>query len=149
MKRSSIVEIISILFVMLFLYSIISKIIDYTIFKELVSTSPILAPVAALIAWILPLLEFIIVGLLIVPRWRLKGLYASLALMVIFTIYIICLLLFNNHIPCSCGGVLERLSWPQHIVFNVLFISLALIGVLLEKQYKNQSKLSLSLIAKH
>ena len=147
-KRTTITETIVILFVILFLYTGISKLMDYKVFKEQIAMSPILHSVAPLIAWTLPWIEFLVVILLIIPRWRLKGLYASLALMISFTLYIIYMLLFDKDLPCSCGGVIQLLSWSQHIVFNSLFILLALTGVLVEKGIRVQNKRALAAILK-
>jgi uncharacterized membrane protein YphA (DoxX/SURF4 family) len=136
MKKTTIVETITILFIILFLYTGISKVMDYSVFKEQIATSPILAPVSKLIAAGVPAVEFLVVFLLAIPRWRLKGLYASLILMILFTGYITALLSFSDQLPCSCGGVIELMSWSQHIIFNSLFIALAVVGVVLQKQLK-------------
>jgi len=109
---------------------------DYSIFKEQIATTPILASVASLAAWIVPLSEFGIVILLFWAPWRLKGLYAALGMMISFTAYIIYILAFNKHLPCSCGGVLEQLTWSEHIIFNCAFISLSLLAILLHKRTK-------------
>ncbi|HWK05552.1 MAG TPA: MauE/DoxX family redox-associated membrane protein [Puia sp.] len=134
MKRSTIIEIISILFMILFLYTGISKLTDHSVFREQIAESPILAPVAAVIAWSLPIIEFTVVILLFITNWRLKGLYASLILMILFTGYVIALVSFSDKLPCSCGGVLEQLSWRQHIVFNIVFTGLALWAILLHRK---------------
>lgn len=136
MKRSTIVETICVLFVILFLYTGISKLLEYPVFKEQLAESPVLKPVASLVATGLPILEFLLVLLLAVPRWRLKGLYASTALMIAFTLYIIALMSFNDTLPCSCGGILAQLSWGQHIIFNTVFIGLGIVGVKLEKKLR-------------
>ena len=144
MKRSTIVEIVATLFMTLFLYTGISKLIDYTVFKEQIAESPLLAGIAPYTAILMPLVEFAIVILLIVPKWRLNGLFASLTLMIIFTGYIVAILQFNEHIPCSCGGIIALMSWKQHIVFNSLFIVLGGIGIVLERGLKGRGELSKS-----
>jgi hypothetical protein len=48
-----------------------------------------------------------------------------------FTGYIIAITRFSDNVPCSCGGVLQTMSWNQHMVFNIVFILLALTGVFL------------------
>jgi hypothetical protein len=58
-------------------------------------------------------------------------LYSSAILMSAFTIYIAVMLLSGSDIPCSCGGVVEELSWGAHIVFNSVFVILSLLGVYL------------------
>lgn len=146
MKRTTILEIITVLYIILFLYTGISKVMDYTVFKEQIATSPLLAPVAKLVALAVPAAEFLITLMLIIPRWRLKGLYASLGLMVAFTGYIIAVLLLNKEIPCSCGGVIELLSWNQHIFFNSVFIALAIIAIAIEKKIKHNQQMEYSSI---
>lgn len=148
MKKSTIVEAIIILFVILFLYTGINKIIDYSIFKEQIATSPILVSLSKPIALSIPWIEFSITVLLIIPRWRLKGLYASLGLMSLFTCYISGIMLFNKELPCSCGGVIELMSWGQHIIFNSVFIALAVVAIVLARKMKRAEKDELSFIAK-
>lgn len=140
MKKTTILSTIIILFGILFLYAGISKLIAYSSFKEQIATSPLLESIADYIAQGLPIIEFMVVLLLFIPRWRLKGLYSSLILMLLFTGYIIAILTFSNNIPCSCGGLLELLSLKEHIVFNSLFIALAITGAILEKQLKKERK---------
>jgi hypothetical protein len=142
----TIVESITVLFTILFLYTAISKLQEYTIFKEQIATSPILAPFAGIIAVLLPLIELLVTLLLIIPKWRLKGLYTSSFLMIIFTIYIIAILALNKKLPCSCGGVIELLSWRGHIIFNIAFIILGILGIYLQKKhprYIQENRLSL------
>lgn len=142
-KPSTITEMAVVLFAILFLYTGISKLIDYTVFKEQLAASPILATVSGLIAASLPFLEFLVVILLLVPRWRLKGFFAAFALMSLFTIYIIGLFLFDKEMPCSCGGIISLLSWEQHIFLNCFFIALAGAAISMEKKIKNNQKKNL------
>jgi uncharacterized membrane protein YphA (DoxX/SURF4 family) len=144
LTKSTIVEIISMLFIILFLYTGISKLMEYGVFKEQIAESPILQPIAPFIAWSLPLTEFLVSLLLIIPRWRLKGLYASLALMIAFTIYIGAIMIFAKELPCSCGGIISELSWQGHLIFNGIFILLAFAGVKLERQMRRSQKLELN-----
>ena len=136
MKRNTIIEVIIFLYAVLLVYTGISKLIDYSTFKEQLSESPILYPFASLIAILLPWTEFLIVLMMIVPRWRLKGFYMSLGIMTVFTLYVIYLLLFSDKLPCSCGGVIGKLSWPQHIILNTSFIATSLIGIILQRRSK-------------
>jgi hypothetical protein len=136
-KRTIIIEIITVLNIILFLYTGIAKIFDYTIFKEQLADSPILSWAAIPIAVLLPIIEFVIVLMLIIPRWRLKGLYASFGIMTLFTAYIIAMFIVAPQMPCSCGGIIELLSWKQHVVFNTAFILLNFwVIILLNKEKK-------------
>lgn len=140
MKKTTIIETIVVLYTILFLYTGISKLMDYTIFKEQIATSPILAPIAKPVALLLPWTEFIVTLLLIIPRWRMKGFYASAFLMSIFTIYIIAILSFSKHLPCSCGGILAEMTWSQHLIFNIVFIALGITGIIAGKQLRKNNK---------
>jgi uncharacterized membrane protein YphA (DoxX/SURF4 family) len=126
MKRSTISEVISLLFVILFLYTGISKLIDYDIAKEQIALTPILAPIAPEIVIVLPIIEIITAVFLFIPKTRRYGLWASFALMTAFTGYIIYILNYNDQLPCTCGGVLEEMTWPEHLAFNIALIILSL-----------------------
>lgn len=140
MKRSTIIETIIVLYVILLLYTGISKLIDNDIFKEQLSASPVLAHIAKPVAIPFPWIEFFVVLLLLIPRWRYKGLFASMLLMIVFTTYILALLAFRDHLPYSCGGVIELLSWKQHIFFNIVFISIAIVAIVRENNLTRDRK---------
>src|SRR5690606_14703009 len=63
--------------------------------------------------------------------------------MVMFTAYIFIILNFSDFVPCSCGGVLEKMSWTQHLIFNVVFIILAGVAVFFSLQEKPKKTLFL------
>lgn len=146
MKISSkkiLLEIICILYVLLFTYAAASKLLDYEQFQVQLGQSPVLSAYAHLIVWAVPLSEIIISLMLFVDRFRLIGLYIAFFLMVMFTAYIIIILNFSDYVPCSCGGVLEKLGWTEHLIFNIAFIALAFIGILImgdQKNYQEQKK---------
>jgi uncharacterized membrane protein YphA (DoxX/SURF4 family) len=142
MKKTTIIETIIFLYAVLLTYTGISKLTNYSEFKEGIAESPLLAPAASLVAWVVPLVEFAATVLLIIPRWRLKGLYVALILMSVFTAYVIGLLIFASTSPCSCGGIIQYLSWPQHIVLNCVFITLAVWGIALQKREKKSERLN-------
>jgi uncharacterized membrane protein YphA (DoxX/SURF4 family) len=133
-----IIELICFLFVLLFVYAAISKLIDFENFQVQLGQSPLLSAFAGPTTWIVPIVEIVISGLLIFPKARLIGLFGAFSLMVMFTAYIIIILNFSSYIPCSCGGILEKMSWKMHMVFNIIFIMLAVAAILLIQ--KNNDK---------
>ena len=128
--QSLIIEIISMLYMMLFVYAATSKLLDFENFQVQLGQSPLLSAYAHFVSYAVPTFELLICCLLIIPRFRIIGLFAAYGLMVMFTAYIYIILNYSSFIPCSCGGILEDLSWNQHIFFNIVFIILAIIGVL-------------------
>jgi uncharacterized membrane protein YphA (DoxX/SURF4 family) len=125
------VGMISILFVLLFVYAAASKSMDFEKFSLQLHKSPLLTRHAGLMVWTVPLTEIGIALMLLSERFRLLGLYSSFSLMVMFTGYIFIITRFSPDTPCSCGGVLQHLSWDQHLVFNLGFVALGALGVIL------------------
>lgn len=138
--KKLIVEIISLMFFLLFLYAAFNKLFDFQNFKIQISQSPLLTSYAGMVVWIIPSIEIIIAVLIIIPKYRLTGLYLSFALMFIFTAYIIAILNFSNHIPCGCGGILGNLQWQEHLIFNIVFVLLGIAGVSLETIDNNKKE---------
>jgi len=135
--------IVAYLFLILFLYAAISKLLDYETFTVQLAQSPLLSAYAGFIAWAVPGLEILIAVLLTIPKYRILALYAAFTLIVMFTAYIYIILNFSDFIPCSCGGVLEKLSWTQHLIFNIVFIILAGVAVFFADRYSAKKTLLL------
>jgi uncharacterized membrane protein YphA (DoxX/SURF4 family) len=130
-KREVIIEVICFLLIVLFVYAAANKLMDVQKFKVQIGQSPLLTDIAPFVAWFIPITEIGVALMLAIPRFRMVGLYASFSLMVMFTTYIIAILNFSAHVPCSCGGVLENLGWTEHLFFNIGFTGMALMGVIL------------------
>jgi len=140
MKRNLIIEIISSLLILLFVYTALSKLLDYAAFKNVLSKSPLIGGKAAIVALALPITEGLIAVLLFFPRWRLRGLYGSFAAMTIFTLYLAYMIIFTPKLPCSCGGVLKQMNWNQHLLFNIFFLLASLTGIVLERKRIRQEE---------
>lgn len=133
-NKEVIVTVITSLFFVLFLYAAASKLLDYQKFTVQLGQSPILMGYAGIIAWMIPSIEILICLMLAIPRAKILGLYASFGLMVMFTAYIVIALNFATRVPCSCGGILEKMGWTAHLVFNSVFVLLAIIGIILQSK---------------
>jgi uncharacterized membrane protein YphA (DoxX/SURF4 family) len=140
--KSLLVEIIAHLFIILFLYTGIAKLMEFDVFQEQLAESPVLEPMAPVVAWGLPITEFVISILLFFPRFRLKGLYASFVMMVLFTAYVITILSIDKELPCSCGGIVEALSWKGHLIFNSVLVLLSFAGIRMQKKLNRQNKVT-------
>ena len=131
MKRKIFIEIICALFILLFVYAALTKIEDFEKFRVQLGNSPIIAPLANWMAWIIPILEISITLLFFFKRFQLIALYASFSLMVMFSTYIVAIIKFSEYIPCSCGGILQNMTWNEHLLFNIGFVFLGIVGILL------------------
>ena len=134
-KRQILIECISALLILLFLYASMSKFLDFHTFTGEMMNQPLPHYLTRFLIWFIPITEIVLCLLLLFERTRLLGLYGSLGFMSLFTIYsIIIILNFFGRIPCSCGGVIKRLTWRQHIVFNLFFVALSISGIILQRR---------------
>ena len=133
-KRTMIVDVISALFILLFAYTAINKFLVLNDLKYVLKSFPLIGSFPQVIAWGLPISESFIALLLFIPRTKLLGLYGSLAMMTAFTFYLGYMLVFTPKLPCTCGGMLQKLSWPQHLIFNIFFVFLAIVAIRLYKK---------------
>ncbi|MCT4221543.1 hypothetical protein HZP43_04085 [Elizabethkingia anophelis] len=131
---------VSIFFVILFCYAAISKILDFDNFQDQISASPLLNGSLQFLPHTIIIVEFLIAGLLCYRRTRTTGLIGSFVLMLIFTVYIALLLRTNKNLPCSCGGILEKMSWQQHLYFNIGCVILSLIALGLDLRYSRPAE---------
>src|SRR5438046_74733 len=102
MKKQKIVEIIAALFILLFVYTALSKLYDPGKFNWSLGQSPLISNYASVIVWLLPSVELLVAALLFIPKTRKAGLYSSLGMMGVFTLYVAYLVLFTPNPPCSC-----------------------------------------------
>ncbi|MGS2738785.1 MauE/DoxX family redox-associated membrane protein [Sinomicrobium sp. M5D2P17] len=129
--RNVLAVLICLLFILLFVYAACTKLMEYEKFRVQLGQSPILTSIGSWLVWTVPAAELVIAGMLVVPRLRLMALYAAFSLMTMFTAYIFIILTYSPFVPCSCGGILEKMGWEEHLVFNSVFVLLALTGILL------------------
>lgn len=130
--RTKILNVIVILLCMLFVYAGLFKAMDYQLFIADMGKSPLLVKYNKnLLGPVVLGTEFLIVLLLSFPPTRKTGLFLSFFVMLIFTFYLSALFFLFTNIPCSCGGILGKMSYPTHIVFNTCFTLMAGAGVFL------------------
>jgi putative oxidoreductase len=135
MKRKIIIEIISSLLILLFLYASVSKWLAFKLFIGEMNNQPFPNWITPFLVWSIPIIEVLIAVGLIFEKTRVSALYASFFLMLAFTIYTVAILLHAfKYIPCSCGGVIRKLTWPQHLFFNLFFVGISILGIMLKKR---------------
>ena len=141
MRRAVIIDAVAAATIVLYVYAAMSKLLAYPLFTAQLAMHPLLKPFAGWLAWGVPAAELLIAALLVIPFTRLIGLYGSAILLFIFTVYLTGMILTDSHLPCSCGGIISGFTWRQHIVFNLVFLGLAVTGITLDKR-KDKTALS-------
>lgn len=140
-KKEILSEIIIASLVILFLYTSTSKYFDFAAFKRAMHNQPFPSGLATLFIWTLPPAEILTAVGLMIERTRTLALSIFLALMVLFTGYIALIVLHVfPRVPCSCGGGLQSLGWTQHLLFNIIFIALAIGVIVFRKQGRRPIK---------
>jgi len=112
----------------MFAYTVISKLAEFSEFRNAMRLQPIPATLASLLTYLLPFIEAIAVILLFQPFQKF-GLWLSTILMATFSLYIV-LGMFGllGKMPCSCGGILGKMPLGYHLAFNLFFLILSLLG---------------------
>lgn len=136
MKRNVAAVVFSSLLIFLFTYTSIDKLSGHKQFVNVLHDVPLLKAGAEVVAWTVPLTELTIVLLLFFPKTRLAGFYSSVLLLSLFTVYLVYMIVYLPKLPCSCGGVISRMSWRQHVWFNVAWVGAALVGVTMERRVR-------------
>ena len=113
----------------LFIYTAYAKIIDHDRFLKGLTRVHLINGFAVLISFAVPIVEVIVALLLLIPQTAKTGLYSFITVMSSFTIYIISAMIWERKLPCHCGGAIEKLSWSQHIWFNLAFILIAILAL--------------------
>lgn len=117
---------ISVLCLALFATAAYSKVAGHETFLKGLSRVSFIGGAAVYLSWLVPVAELLISILLIVPQTQKLGLYAFTGLMTVFTGYILSMLLWAEKLPCHCNLIIEKLSWGEHVWFNLGFIALAI-----------------------
>ncbi|MGJ1285090.1 MauE/DoxX family redox-associated membrane protein [Sphingobacterium spiritivorum] len=134
MKRETIVQIICYSFILLFMYTAISKLLAFNVTEFDMHRNPILGDYPRFWAVSVPVAEIIVSVLLFFVGTRRLGLWLTLLLMVGFTGYVGVLLASDYHLPCTCGGIFRQLTWTQHLYVNIGLTAIAIVGIVLNGQ---------------
>jgi len=126
-------EVIAILLIALFGLTAFDKAIRFERFYSELGKSPFLMNYALSVAIGTPLVELAVAVALSIDKTRLKALYMSVFLMSLFTAYIYLIVNYSYFKPCLCSAAIESLSWQQHLIFNIVFLILAIIGIIIEE----------------
>lgn len=139
------IEAITSVLLLLWIYTGLNKLIHYDKFSFEIGRSPFLQHIPPLAVAVIPVSELLIAALLIFKRTRLLGLYVSLFLMTLFTGYVYIMLHYAYDLPCSCGGIIELLTWEQHLIVNFMLTPLTAIAIMLHDRQTLLNKQSISL----
>ncbi|MBV4358775.1 MauE/DoxX family redox-associated membrane protein [Pinibacter aurantiacus] len=123
--RKIILSLTSALFILLFAYTAIDKLMHLRLFYQNLRESILLQPLAPILGLSIPVMELAVTALLFIPMYRSKGFLLATFLMLLFSLYVGYMLAFAEHLPCSCGGLISTMTWQQHLLFNLFCCMIA------------------------
>jgi hypothetical protein len=144
MKRASIIyEVVALLFITMFVYAAISKLLIFSTYRIQLDKQPFDDTFTPFLAWGIPGVELFAVVLLSIPKTRLMGLYVSTFLMILFTGYIMLIRMnYYGSVPCTCGGVISQFTWAQHFRFNLFFLFAGITAIIVRRMTAVYNKLA-------
>ena len=130
-----------VLFILLFVYSAARQLVNFEVFKTQLSQAPLLENNASWLAVLIPVLQIGVALLLMFGTSRRWGLFGALGLMSLFTAYIVYAVYFAPSLPCTCNMVFDGMSWKEHMWLNIVFMVLAIVGILLDTRERRLNEL--------
>jgi hypothetical protein len=131
MFTKTLVKLIAIALAVLFAIAAVDKLEHYAKFRLQLQRFPVSLPGLHSLAWVIPVIELMIAVLLLLPVTRLKGLFASLFLLGLYTLYLVSMLETHFYCTCNCGEPFPSLSLKMHIVFSLVCVFVTGVGVVL------------------
>lgn len=136
-KTNVVAEIITALLIMVFVYTGVSILIAQQTFLQQLKMDYYTGGYANWLSWMIPFEVLIIAALLLFKNTRLAGYYAFTFLIVLFPISNITILISGKPLTCSCGGIIQQLSWQQYLVLHSSFLVLGIVSISLQKKLTN------------
>jgi uncharacterized membrane-anchored protein len=135
--RAIFINAVCFLFITMFVYAAVSKWLIFNVFVAQINKQPFDDKYTPLLVWAIPVSEVTVSLLMVFDRTRLLGLRIGTAMMILFTGYIILIMMhFFGKVPCACGGAITEFSWTQHLFFNLFFVCTGVWALLLMRKDK-------------
>lgn len=124
-KRTTIVEIIASLLLIFFVHTAISTFINLQSLKNLLA---FYASNFSVVAWIVLIIEGIVLSLIFVPKTRSAG-FLAVILCVSYAVYQV---FSKPHFPHDFGGIINNISHTQQLVLYSILLTLSVTGFCLQ-----------------
>ncbi|MBT0810104.1 hypothetical protein KIH41_02265 [Litoribacter ruber] len=125
-------EVTALLLILLMGYTGLAKLVDFQGFQSAMQNQEIPFDWARQLAWAIPLVEMLLVGLLLWEKTRIWGFIGSLALLSIFSTYVGLIWIGSfPRVPCGCAGIFDSMNWGAHLAVNLGFAAISALGIYL------------------
>ena len=139
--KESALQLLTFVFICLWIYVGSKKVFTYADYRSSMIKQPFDDQYEIVLSYILPVAELAIGMLFIFERTKTLGLWLTILLMLIFSVYVtLALLNIWGSIPCDC--ILEfTISWKAHLWINGIITLASIAGLLLNKNIKGYRKM--------
>lgn len=127
-------EVLVALFVGLWTYASVSKMISHDKFISVLYTAKLFGNYTVYLSYLVPALELAVAILIVLPSTRLAGLIASLVYLLVLSAYLLHMILFSTSLPCTCGGLISSFTWWQHFWFNCMLMLIIFVIILVYRK---------------
>ncbi|RLJ72634.1 MauE/DoxX family redox-associated membrane protein [Pedobacter alluvionis] len=128
--KATVLQVISAAFILLWIYTAGSKLSSFENYRLEMQHQVFSPMVSEILIYIIPAVEILAALLLLFQKTNKTGMIFSALLMTAFTIYIVLIISdYFPKVPCTCGGVIRVLGWKAHLVFNLIFLSAAILAL--------------------
>lgn len=133
--KTNLTWVLSGIIIFIFIYSSIDKLLHTDSFSASLAQSLFIPQQwKTAVLWGTILMELVVPLLFIFRNSREVGFLLSFGIFMLFSGYVFLMMNYSPFLPCSCGGFMERLSWPQHLFLNIVLTIVALLGFLNEEK---------------
>ncbi|MBO9672134.1 MAG: hypothetical protein J7577_01720 [Sphingobacteriaceae bacterium] len=139
--RTKILQVISAAFILLWVYTAGNKLTNFQSYRQEMSLQVFSPAFAAILVYAVPFIEILCAILLLIKKTSKLGLVLSLLLMLAFTGYILLIISgYYPKTPCSCGGVIKAMGWKAHLIFNLFFVTAAILALYIKLKREVRDK---------
>lgn len=126
-----IIKVVRYAFILLWGYASITKLYSWKLSRTEMHMQIFPTWLGDILFWLIPLFELVLIFLLLDKNRTLIGLKFSTILMGLFTLYLLIGVTGIMGEPCICAGILKSKSEFLHIIFNMVFMILGIIALVL------------------
>lgn len=132
--KKIIVEVICLILLLNFFYEGIYKIAYWQNFGFYIKHAPLLKPVWQIITCTVPIGELALALSFLAPNFRVKALYISIGVLVIFVLWVMASYLFTTRLFWPYHALWEKPTWMQKMLISLGLCWFAFAAVLLSNQ---------------
>ncbi len=131
-KLTDLPAVIAAILAALYSYAAILKLSNVSQFRAQLDNQVLPEGSSEVLVWLIPVAGLLVCLLLVFQTTRYAGFCVSTVLLSLFSAYMALVVLdFFDRVPCSCGGILGKAGFEVHLAFNLFFMALSLMGIVM------------------